>query len=122
MVNNFVRGVRGAITVERNESAEINRATRQLLQEMLAANHIKTEDICSIFFTVTPDLNAAFPAQAARELGWHYVPLFDALEVGVPGALGKCIRVLMHINTTRLQQEIKHIYLGQAVRLRPDLA
>jgi chorismate mutase len=115
------RGVRGATTVETNSAAEILGATRQLLAQMVAANDIEIADVASVFFTATPDLTAAFPAQAARDLGWHQVPLLDAQEILVPGSLPRCVRVLVHWNTAKSQAEVRHIYLSEAVRLRPDL-
>lgn len=118
----YVRGVRGAITVKENNSSEIFTATRELLQELMKENQVETEDIASIFFTVTQDLNAEFPALAARELGWRYVPLLCAKEIEVPTSMPKVIRVLMHINTTKKQSEIKHLYLREAAKLRPDLS
>lgn len=116
-----VRGIRGAITVERNESQQILEATQELLEKIVYENRLDTEDICSAFFTVTQDLDAEFPAKAARALGWTSVPLMCTLEVNVAGALPKCIRVLVHVNTSKSQSEIKHVYLGRAVQLRPDL-
>ena len=115
------RGVRGATTVEANSVAELLGATRQLLVQMVTANDIESADVASVFFTATPDLTAAFPAQAARDLGWHQVPLLDAQEILVPGSLTRCVRVLVHWNTSKSQEEVRHIYLGEAVRLRPDL-
>jgi len=88
---------------------------------MVEANHVAVADIASIVFTVTPDLTAAFPARAARELGWKHVPLLDAQEVPVPGSLPRCVRVLMLWNTARSQEEIQHVYLRDARSLRPDL-
>ena len=116
-----VRGIRGAITVERNESQQILEATQELLEKIVQENRLAIEDICSAFFTVTQDLDAEFPAKAARALGWTSVPLMCTSEVNVAGALPKCIRVLIHINTGKSQSEIKHVYLGRAVQLRPDL-
>jgi chorismate mutase len=116
-----VRGIRGAINVRQNSETEISSATRELLVGMLEANHLRQEDIISIFFTLTADLNAAFPAAAARELGWSDVPLLGAVEVDVPGAMPFCIRVLMHVNTTLARSEIKHLYLREARSLRADL-
>lgn len=118
----MVRGIRGAINVDNNTEAEIIGTARELLIKMAKANHVRKEDIASIFFTLTPDLNAAFPAAAARELGWVEVPLLCAVEVDVPGAMPRCIRVLMHVNTSLSQREIKHIYLREARKLRADLA
>jgi chorismate mutase len=96
-------------------------ATRQLLARIVEANGVKVADIASIFFTATPDLTAAFPAQAARDLGWHQVALLDAQEIPVQGSLPRCVRVLVHWNTPKSQEEVRHIYLRQAARLRPDL-
>lgn len=117
-----VRGIRGAITVERNESEEIIEATQKILESLIENNKLAAEDVCSTFFTVTPDLNAVFPARAARVMGWDQVPLLCAQEIDVPGAIQKCIRVLVHVNTNKSQHEIKHIYLRDAAKLRPDLA
>jgi chorismate mutase len=116
------RGIRGATTVETNTRAEILDATRELLTHMVRVNRVTIEDIASILFTATPDLTAAFPAQAARELGWQSTALLDAQEIPVPGSLVRCIRVLIHWNTDRAQTEIAHIYLNGATGLRPDLA
>lgn len=115
------RGIRGATTVEADSVAAILEATRQLLARLIEANTVDVADIASAIFTVTPDLSAAFPAQAARELGWHHVALLDAQEIPVPGSLPRCIRVLVHWNTTTPQQEIRHVYLRRAASLRPDL-
>ena len=116
-----VRGIRGAITVAENSAAEILQATRELLIKMAKANQIKPEQIAGIIFSATPDLYAAVPAAAARELGWTYVPLFDTVEIAVPGALPRCIRVLMLVNTELGQAAVKHIYLREARSLRQDL-
>ncbi|ABO49680.1 chorismate mutase [Desulforamulus reducens MI-1] len=118
----FVRGIRGAVTVERNDTQEILDATREMLALIIQRNQINIKDICSIFFTVTPDLNAGFPAKAARDMGWEYVPLMCALEVGVEKALPRCIRVLVHVNTEKAQKDMKHVYLRNAACLRPDLS
>lgn len=115
------RGVRGAITVESNTPEAILQATRELLLAMAEANGITPADIASIIFTVTPDLNAAYPAQAARELGWRHTPLMCATEIPVPAGLPRCVRVLMHWNTEKRQEEIVHVYLRDAQTLRPDL-
>ncbi|MHB8171327.1 MAG: chorismate mutase [Thermincolia bacterium] len=116
-----VRGIRGAITAHENTKESIMEATRELLLAVVRENEVDTEDIASIVFTVTADLKADFPASAARELGWTYVPLLCATEIDVPGSIGKAIRVLVHVNTTKKQDEIKHVYLGDAVSLRKDL-
>lgn len=115
------RGIRGATTVEANTAEAILAATGELLAAMVEANGLAAEDIASAVFTVTADLDAAFPAQAARQLGWHQVPLLDALEIPVPGSLPRCVRVLLHWNTGRGQAEIRHVYLRGAAGLRPDL-
>jgi chorismate mutase len=96
-------------------------ATRQLLERIVEANGIQVADIASAFFTATPDLRSAFPAKAARDLGWHDVALLDAQEIPVPGSLPRCVRVLVHWNTDRPQSAIQHIYLAGAASLRPDL-
>jgi chorismate mutase len=118
----MLRGIRGATTVSANGAPEILSATRALLSEMVVANHAQTSDLAAAFFTVTADLDAAFPAAAARSLGWQYVPLCDACEIPVPGSLPRCIRVLLLWNTEVSQQDIVHIYQGEARSLRPDLA
>ena len=115
------RGIRGATTVETDAADATVAATRELLVRMVEANDIAVADIASAIFTVTPDLTAAFPARAARELGWRHVPLLDAQEVPVPGSLPRCVRVLIHWNTDRSQEQIQHIYLHGAASLRPDL-
>ena len=117
----LVRGIRGAITVNNNTKEEIIKFTKKLLITLQKENDFKIEDIVSVFFSVTPDLNAAFPARAARELGWKQVPLFDMQEIGVPGSLPRCIRILIQINCSKNQTEIKHCYLRGARILRKDL-
>jgi chorismate mutase len=116
-----VRGVRGAISVEADDAEAIGAATKRLLQAMVARNGIELEDIASVFFSLTPDLRAIFPAVAAREMGWMYVPMLHTVELDVPGALQRCIRVLMHVNTSLPLEEVTHVYLDGAVVLRPDL-
>ncbi len=116
-----VRGVRGAITVEANTAEAIREATRTLLTEMVRANQIETDAIAAVIFTLTTDLNAAFPAEGARQMGWTAVPLLSSTEITVPGALERCLRVLMLVNTPRAQEEIAHVYLRGAEVLRPDL-
>ena len=117
----LVRGIRGAITVDSNNKEEIIKRTKELLIFLKKENDFKTEDIVSVFFSVTSDLNATFPAQAARELGWHRVPLFDMQEINVPGGLPRCIRILVQINCQKSQMEMKHCYLKGARILRKDL-
>jgi chorismate mutase len=121
-MNRNVYAIRGAITVAENEKEEILTATKELLLEVVEQNQLEEEEIISIFFTVTQDLNDAFPAQAARELGWDSIPLLCANEIDVPGAISKCIRVLVHINSESESDKIKHVYLKKAKKLRPDLS
>lgn len=118
----YCRGVRGATTVERDTAEDILEATRELLVEVIARNEIEAEAVASAIFTTTPDLHAEFPAVAARQLGWTDVPLLCGHEMTRPGALTQCIRVLLHLNTTKTAAEIQHVYLRGAVALRPDLA
>lgn len=116
------RGVRGATTVEANSRDAILQATRQMLALMIRRNDIDSADLASAHFTVTRDLDAEFPALAARQLNWLEVPLLCGYEIEVPGSLPMCIRVLLHWNTEKSQQEIHHVYIHDAVRLRPDLS
>lgn len=104
-----------------NHEVEILDATRRLLAEMVRVNDVEPDAIAAILFTATPDLNAAFPAEAARRLGWQTVPLMSATEMAVPGALPRCVRVLMFWNTPRAQEQVIHVYLDDAETLRPDL-
>ncbi len=118
----WVRGIRGATTVERDEPELIHEATKELLSEMLKANSINDfEVIASIFFTTTPDLCSTFPAEAARHLGMTTVPLMCNQEIPVPNRLPKAIRIMMQVNTNKGQKAMKHIYLREAKSLRPDL-
>lgn len=117
-----VRGIRGAITVDRDEPAQILDATERLIRAIVSRNRLQSEDVASALFTVTPDLSSEFPAAAARRMGWTLVPLLNFTEIGVPGRLERCIRVLVHVNTDARQDEIEHVYLEGAVALRPDLA
>ena len=114
------RGIRGATTVDANTSDAILDATRELLELMIEANDLDSSDVGSAIFTTTPDLNAEFPAIAARQLGWHDVALMCGHEMNVPGALPMCIRVLIHWNTTKAQTDIRHVYIRGARNLRPD--
>ncbi|MFD1676336.1 chorismate mutase [Alicyclobacillus fodiniaquatilis] len=118
-----VRGVRGATTVEADTSEQIFAATKELIEEVVRLNEIEVDDVASVLLTLTPDLSAAFPAKAVRSLpGWKWVPLMCAQEIGVPGSLPRSIRILIHLNTTKGQDELEHVYLGEAVQLRPDLS
>lgn len=116
-----VRGIRGAITVAANDKDSIVEATTRLLREIVTGNGVAVEDIAAIFFTTTPDLTAEFPAAAARQLGWHDVPLLCGHEMGVPGRLDKCVRVMMLVNTDVGQDGVRHVYMDGAQSLRPDL-
>lgn len=116
-----VRAIRGAITVKENERDEILQATRRMLEQIVQQNSLKEDDIISAIFTTTRDLNAAFPAEAARQMGWKYPALMCSNEMEVPGSLRKCIRVLLHVNTDMPADKIRHVYLEEARSLRPDL-
>ncbi len=115
------RGVRGATTADSNSAEDILRATRELLALMIRNNEIEAEDVASAVFSTTPDLTAVFPALAARQLGWLEVPLMCYHEIGVPGSLGQCVRIMIHWNTETKQSDVKHIYIKDARQLRPDL-
>lgn len=116
-----VRAVRGATTIDNNTSEDIIKETKYLLSEIIEKNGIDKADIISIIFSTTKDINATFPAVAAREMGMTDIALMCTNEMEVPGSLEKCIRVLMHINTEKTNKEIKYIYLKKAKSLRPDL-
>jgi chorismate mutase len=117
-----IHGIRGATTVERNDAAEILDATDELLRAIIEANELRPDDIVSAFFTVTRDIDAAFPARAAEDFGWNIVALLHATEIPVPGSLPRCIRLLVHAYTMRSRAEIRHCYLRGATVLRPDRA
>ncbi len=117
----WLRGIRGATTTERDEADLVLNATEELLQAMLAANDVDFGAIAAVFFTTTPDLSSTFPAEAARRLGMTAVPLMCSQEIPVPGRLPRAVRVLMQVNTQKTQADIKHVYLREAKRLRPDL-
>ncbi|MGN7178469.1 chorismate mutase [Cytobacillus sp. SAFR-174] len=118
----MIRGVRGAVTVGKNCEAEILEATELLIRQMIQENKILSEDVASVFISVTEELTAAFPAKAMRSIeGWTYVPVMCMKEIPVEGSLPNCIRVMMHVNTDAPQQNIRHIYLRGAIKLRPDL-
>lgn len=118
----WCRGVRGATTADGNTREDILDATRQLVALMIRQNDMQPEDVCSAIFSTTPDLDAEFPALAARQLGWLEVPLLCSHEIAVPGSLPHCIRVLVNWNTEKTQKDITHIYIKDAVKLRPDLS
>ncbi len=118
----MVRGIRGAITVKNNNENEIVASTERLLKEMIEQNQLEADIVAHVMITVTEDLNAAFPAKALRSFtDWTYVPVMCSREIPVPNSLEKCIRVMLTVNTDVAQQEIKHVYLEEAVHLRPDL-
>ena len=117
-----VRGVRGAIDVASNSKEEILSKTRTLLEAMVRENKVKAADVATAIFSLTPDLNAEFPAIAARQMGWAEVPLMCAAELGVPDAMQKVVRILLLVNTKTPAAKIRHQYLGATPRLRPDLA
>lgn len=117
----MVRAIRGATTVEANDGQQILERTCELLISMTEQNMISKEDIISVIFSTTSDLNAVFPAVAARQLGWTDIALMSTNEIDVPGSLKKCIRVLMHFNTEKSNSELKYVYLKEAMKLRPDL-
>ncbi len=120
MVN---RGIRGATTVTKNEEAEILRETVILLREIVERNDVLAENISNVWITMTNDLDATFPARAIREIdGWEMVPLMCSSEIPVKGSLPQCIRLMVQINTDKSQREIRHVYLNEAQKLRPDLS
>jgi len=117
----MIRGVRGAITVADNTEEAIWSATRELLETMVARNSINEDDVASILFTTTPELTAAYPAKAARMFGWSRTALMGFVEADITDGLKMCIRVLIHWNTDKSMDEIHHVFLRDAVKLRPDL-
>lgn len=116
----WCRGIRGATTVAANTKENILAATRELLQKMVAANRIEADKVACAVFTATPDLDAEFPAVAARQIGWTNVALLCGHEMNVPGSLAKCLRILVMYNTEKKAEEIVHIYLRGAEVLRPE--
>ena len=117
-----MRGVRGAITVEKNEKAAIWQAAKAMMQELIERNELAPEDIGAVIFSMMEDLTAAFPTAGVRQLpGFDLVPLFDARQCAIEGSLEKCIRVLVLADTGKAQRDIHHIYMGKAVALRPDI-
>lgn len=117
----YLRALRGATTVPANEASAIVEGTGELLREMLERNTVELDDLVSLIFTTTPDLNAEFPAAAARAIGIAHVPLLCAQEIEVPGDVARCIRVLVHLYTDRDYASLRHVYLGEARQLRTDL-
>lgn len=118
----YCRGIRGAAVAAENSREAIRAATRELLEQLIAANDLRAEDIASAIFSTTPDLDAEFPAVVARELGWVDTALLCGHEMAVPGSLPQVVRVLIHWNTTRRADEVVHVYLGAASVLRPERA
>lgn len=118
----MVRAIRGAIQVDGNDRDAILAGTTELVTEVMGRNNLMTDDVISVIFTCTPDLNAEFPALAARKLGFHDVPLLCATEIDVPGALPRVVRLMAHVETDRSRQEIQHVYLHGAAALRVDIA
>jgi len=116
-----VRGIRGAITVKEDKSIEILQATAEVLEEIIKQNELDLEDIASIIFTTTADIKSAFPAEAARSMGLYLVPLLCSQEIEVQGSIPLCIRLLFHVNTNKSQEEIRHVFLRDASKLRKDL-
>lgn len=114
------RGIRGATTAIANTSEDILEATDELLRTVISLNDLDPADVASVIFTTTPDLTATFPALAAREIGWTEVPLMCSHEMAVPGSLQSCVRVMIHVNTTKSAAEIRHVYLKGARVLRPE--
>ena len=118
----YCRGIRGAITVKDNSRASIISATRELLQKIIEANGLDVDDIAAVWFTTSTDLNAEFPAVAARELGWSRTAMICGHEMNVPGSLSRCLRILLLVNTDKKKDELSHVYLNGAEVLRPDLS
>ncbi len=118
----LLKGIRGAIQVNKNEKKEILQKTIELLEKMIQENNVRDEDIVSVFFTVTKDINMEFPAYALREMGLKHVPALCAKEIDVPKSMKRVIRILIHVYTNLSQKEIKHQYLGDTKILRPDLS
>jgi chorismate mutase len=118
----WCRGIRGATTVDNDTVDDILRASKELLQMMIDANGVKPEDVACAIFTTTSDLDAAFPATAARQLGWTDVPLMCSKEIDVPGSLKGCIRILILYNTEKSADDIVHIYVKGASDLRSGLS
>lgn len=118
----MIRGFRGATTVANNDETEMLKVTKQLIEKMVEKNTIKPTDISHVFFSLTTDLNATFPAKVSREIdGWKHVPVMCMQEVDVPNSLQKCIRVMLVAKTNLEQHEVEHIFLNEAIKLRPDL-
>ncbi|MBI4301780.1 MAG: chorismate mutase [Chloroflexi bacterium] len=116
----WCRGIRGATTVASNTREDILASTKELLEKMVAANGLRSEDVASVIFTTTPDINAEFPAAAARHWGWTQVALLCGHEMSVPGSLPMCLRILILANTDKSPDEIVHVYIKGAQNLRSE--
>lgn len=121
MTSALIRGLRGATTCSENSSEQITEATQELLLAMMSRNDLDHDDVVSVLLTTSPDLTAAFPATAARGVGFGDVPLLCASEIDVPGAMARCVRIMMHVYTTKARHELHHVYLRDAKALRDDL-
>ncbi|HVB92630.1 MAG TPA: chorismate mutase [Acidimicrobiales bacterium] len=117
----MVRGLRGATTVDADTADQVTERSQELMREIMTRNELAEEDIVSILFTATPDVTSIFPATAIREIGFGAVPLLCAAEIAVPGAMPRCIRVLLHVHSSKSKDEIHHVYLHGAQVLRDDL-
>jgi chorismate mutase len=117
----MVRGLRGATTLEADTVEQVTERSQELMRQIMARNDLCEDDIVSVLFTATADVNSAFPATAIREIGFGAVPLLCAAEIAVPGSMPLCIRVLLHVHTTKTKEEIHHVYLHGAQGLRDDL-
>jgi chorismate mutase len=118
-----IRGIRGATTLASDTPHDVLSATTEMLEAILQANpHLQPAEIASVFFTVTEDILSAYPALAARQMGWHLVPMICAREIPVAGGLPLCVRALIHWNTDMTQDQIRHVYLRDAIQLRPEWA
>lgn len=120
-MNLISRGIRGAISVDENSVESILKAASELLESMVTINQLQKEDVSAVIFTTTSDLDAVYPAVAARKLGWTQTPLMCTQEMHVQGSMPRCLRVLVLWNTTKSAAQIHHVYLGEARKLRPDL-
>ena len=116
-----VRGLRGATTVEEDTVSQVTERSQELMHALMERNGLVEDDIISVLFTATGDVTSTFPATAIREIGFGAVPLLGAAEIAVPGSMPRCIRVLMHVHTSKSRDEIKHVYLHGAQGLRDDL-
>lgn len=118
----MIRGIRGAITITEDTAEQILTETKALVEEIIAENNVTADEVASVIISATPDITSGFPAKAVRSLeGWSYVPVMCTHEMNVPNALPLCIRVMMHVNTEAAQKDIRHIFMNDAVQLRPDL-